>query len=155
MKLSAVRLLSLATSLGLLIACSAQTPEAASDASAPAAEDSAPSEAAAPAEAAPAPVEEPAAEAAAPATAAVAGAGEETYKKTCAMCHGTTAMGAPMVGKKDDWHDRIAQGKDTLYKHAIEGFSGAKGVMPAKGGNPSLDDEAIKSTVDYMVAQSQ
>jgi cytochrome c5 len=42
---------------------------------------------------------------------------------------------APKPGDKADWGPRIAQGKDTLYKHAIEGFNGAKGAMPARGGN--------------------
>lgn len=40
-----------------------------------------------------------------------------------------------------------------LYEHAIKGFTGSKGSMPAKGGNPSLSDDDVKVTVDYMVAQ--
>ena len=47
---------------------------------------------------------------------------------------------------------RAAQGADVLYKHAIEGFTGAAGVMPAKGGNPGLTDEQVKATVDWMLA---
>lgn len=82
-------------------------------------------------------------------------AGEQTYQKTCAMCHGSPAMGAPVAGNKDDWKERIAQGKDTLYKHALEGFTGAKGMMPARGGNPSLDDASVKAAVDHMIAKSQ
>lgn len=82
-------------------------------------------------------------------------AGEQTYQKTCAMCHGSPAMGAPVAGNKDDWKDRIAQGKDTLYAHALEGFTGAKGMMPARGGNPSLDDASVKAAVDHMIAKSQ
>lgn len=89
------------------------------------------------------------------AAAPAAAAGEETYKKTCAMCHGTPAMGAPVVGTKADWSERVAQGKDTLYKHALEGFTGAKGMMPARGGNPSLDDATVKAAVDHMVSSSQ
>ena len=82
-------------------------------------------------------------------------AGEQTYQKTCAMCHGSPAMGAPVAGNKDDWRERIAQGKETLYKHALEGFTGAKGMMPARGGNPSLDDASVKAAVDHMIAKSQ
>lgn len=89
------------------------------------------------------------------ATQAGDNAGEQTYQKTCAMCHGSPAMGAPVAGNKDDWRDRIAQGKDTLYKHALEGFTGAKGMMPARGGNPSLDDASVKAAVDHMIARSQ
>jgi cytochrome c5 len=45
---------------------------------------------------------------------------------------------------------RIAQGNDTLHKHAVEG-TGAAGVMPAKGGNPALTDEQVIATVDWML----
>ncbi len=105
--------------------------------------------------AAPAPVA--AAPAAAPAADAAAdgGKGAELFKKTCAMCHQTGVAGAPKLGDKADWGPRIAQGKDTLYKHAIEGFNGAKGAMPPKGGNPALSDDEMKTIVDFMVAKSE
>ncbi|WP_298602502.1 c-type cytochrome [Zoogloea sp.] len=106
----------------------------------------APPPVAAPAPAAPAPVAEAAAD---------GGKGAELFKKTCAMCHQTGVAGAPKLGDKADWGPRIAQGPDTLYKHAIEGFNGAKGAMPAKGGNPALSDDEIKVIVDFMVAKSQ
>ncbi len=80
--------------------------------------------------------------------------GEKVYKSTCAMCHGTGAGGAPMFKSKDDWAPRIAQGKDTLYDHALHGFSGSKGTMPAKGGNASLGDEDVKAGVDYMTSKA-
>jgi cytochrome c5 len=102
--------------------------------------------AAAPAASAPAPVADAAAD---------GGKGAELFKKTCAMCHQTGVAGAPKLGDKADWGPRIAQGQDTLYKHAIEGFNGAKGAMPAKGGNPSLSDDEMKVIVDFMVAKSQ
>lgn len=81
--------------------------------------------------------------------------GEATYQKTCAMCHGSPAMGAPVLGNKGDWAPRIANGMDTLYLHATEGYVGEKGAMPARGGNPGLDDETVKIAVDFMVAKAQ
>jgi cytochrome c5 len=69
------------------------------------------------------------------------------------MCHGNSAVGAPVLGNKADWEPRIAQGKDVLYMHALQGFSGQKGAMPAHGGNPSLHEDAVKAAVDYMVSQ--
>ena len=71
------------------------------------------------------------------------------------MCHQTGVAGAPKLGDKADWGPRIAQGKDTLYKHATEGFNGNKGAMPAKGGNPALKDDEIKTIVDFMVSKSE
>ena len=71
------------------------------------------------------------------------------------MCHQTGVAGAPKLGDKADWGPRIAQGQDVLYKHAIEGFNGNKGAMPAKGGSPSLSDEEMKLAVDFIVAKAQ
>lgn len=82
-------------------------------------------------------------------------AGEKVFKSTCAMCHSTGAGGAPIAGNKDDWGPRIAQGKDTLYTHAINGFTGQKGAMPPKGANSALADADVKAAVDYMVSKAQ
>ena len=69
------------------------------------------------------------------------------------MCHGTSVGGAPKFGNKADWSLRIAQGKETLYAHALKGFTETKGTMPPKGANSSLADSDVKAAVDYMVAQ--
>lgn len=110
---------------------------------------------------APAPVAAPAAApapapAAAPAPAPVAEntVGKSVYGKTCAMCHAAGVAGAPKPGDKTEWGPRIAQGKDTLYKHALEGYTGSKGMMPAKGGAANLTDDEVKAAVDYMADQS-
>jgi cytochrome c5 len=83
------------------------------------------------------------------------GKGEHVYKGTCAMCHATGAGGAPLFKSRDDWAPRIAQGKDTLYAHALKGFTGGKGTMPAKGGNASLVDDDVKAGVDYMASMAK
>lgn len=105
--------------------------------------------------AAPAASEAPAAAPAAPAAPAASAAnGASVYNKTCSLCHAAGVAGAPKPGDKADWGPRIAQGKETLYKHAIEGFTGAKGMMPPRGGGASLTDEEVKAAVDYMVGKS-
>jgi cytochrome c5 len=76
--------------------------------------------------------------------------GSVIFGQLCTGCHTSGAGGAPTLDQAH-WGPRVAQGKDTLYKHAIEGFTGSAGVMPAKGGNPSLSDEQVKATVDWMV----
>lgn len=81
--------------------------------------------------------------------------GKGVFGKTCSMCHAAGVAGAPKPGDKADWGPRIAQGNEVLYKHAIEGFTGAKGMMPARGGGASLSDDEVKAAVDYMVAQSR
>lgn len=79
--------------------------------------------------------------------------GEDVFKKTCALCHKTGEAGAPKLDNKDEWGPRIAQGKDVLYEHALKGYTGKTGAMPAKGGNTSLSDDDVKTAVDYIVAQ--
>lgn len=90
--------------------------------------------------------------AAADASAAKPAGGEGVYKTACAACHSAGIAGAPKSGDKAAWAPRLAQGKDTLYKHAIQGFQGKGGVMPAKGGNTALSDADVKSAVDYMMS---
>src|SRR5690606_3816317 len=45
------------------------------------------------------------------------------YDKLCAACHNTGAGGSPTLVHAQ-WDARIAQGMDTLVRHAIEGFTG-------------------------------
>ncbi len=80
-------------------------------------------------------------------------AGEKLYASVCKACHDTGLLNSPKLGDKAAWKDRIAQGKDTLYKHSIEGFQGKGGVMPPKGGS-SAPDEEVKAAVDYMVSKA-
>jgi cytochrome c5 len=72
--------------------------------------------------------------------------GDEVYKSTCAACHATGAAGAPKFGDAGAWKARIAQGYDTLAKHALQGLR----AMPPKGGNPDLDDVEVERAVVLM-----
>ena len=96
---------------------------------------------------------------AAPAPAAAADDGPvdgaSVYASACAACHDAGIGGAPTTGAAEDWVARISQGLDTLVSHAIEGFQGDAGVMPAKGGNPALSDEQVTAAVEHMVELSQ
>ena len=75
--------------------------------------------------------------------------GKEVYNAACMSCHASGAAGAPMIGNKQQWSDRMAKGKDTLYTSAINGI----GVMPAKGGISTLSDDEVKSAVDYLISE--
>ena len=75
--------------------------------------------------------------------------GEQIVQQVCGACHTTGAAGAPKLGDKAAWAPRVAQGKDALYKSALNG----KNVMPARGGNPGLSDDEVKAAVDYLIAQ--
>ena len=81
--------------------------------------------------------------------------GEEVYNVGCNACHGAGIAGAPKNGDKAAWGARIAQGAATLYDHAIKGYQGKAGMMPAKGGNAALTDGEVKAAVDFMVAAAK
>ena len=80
--------------------------------------------------------------------------GEEVYNSLCTACHAAGVAGAPKMGDAGAWGARIAQGQATLFKHAIEGFTGKTGVMPAKGGNPALSDLEVERAVVFMANKS-
>ena len=78
--------------------------------------------------------------------------GKTIFDNLCTACH-TNGVGKAPTLDHAHWDARIAQGKDTLYKHAIEGYSGPDGgIMPPKGGNPALTEEQVRATVDWMLA---
>jgi cytochrome c5 len=72
------------------------------------------------------------------------------YTAVCAACHASGLAGAPKIGDAASWGPRIAQGYDTLLKHAIEGIR----AMPPKGGNPDLDNVEVARAVVYMANQA-
>jgi cytochrome c5 len=117
---------------------------AAAPASAPAA---APSTTTAPA----APAAPAAVASAAPAASGAKPDGKKIYDSGCIACHGAGVAGAPKFGDKPAWAPRIATGMEALYTASIKG----KGVMPPKGGNPSLSDADVKAAVDFMVAAAK
>lgn len=81
--------------------------------------------------------------------------GKTIFDNNCAACHGAGIAGAPKIGDKAAWAQRIAQGINVLYTHAIGGLQGKAGVMPPKGGNLALPDPDIKAAVDFMVAAAK
>jgi cytochrome c5 len=94
-----------------------------------------------------------------PAPAAMAAAvdlpGEEVYALVCGACHTAGVAGAPKTGDKAAWAARIAQGADTLNKHAIEGYQGKAGYMPPKGGRTDFTDQSVINAVEYLVNQAR
>lgn len=72
------------------------------------------------------------------------------FNNLCGACHVSGAGGAPKL-EKAQWASRVSQGVDTLIQHATNGYQGQAGLMPARGGNPALNDEQIRATVLWML----
>lgn len=81
-------------------------------------------------------------------TPAVARKGEQVVQAQCGQCHETGVDGAPRVGDREAWVERIARarGVDALVRVAIHGH----GPMPARGGLADLTDEEIRAAILFM-----
>ena len=73
--------------------------------------------------------------------------GDQVYGQVCKTCHETGLAGAHKIGDKAAWAKVVAQGPKLTYEHAIKGIRG----MPAKGGNPNLEDVEIQRAVVFMI----
>ena len=83
---------------------------------------------------------------------AIPTSGKELFEQTCSACHGAGIAGAPKAGDKAAWASHIAKGLPTLYGHALHGFTGTTGTMPAKGGRTDVPDPMVEQAVNYMVS---
>lgn len=82
-----------------------------------------------------------------------ANTGESVYTRACVGCHLTGAAGAPKLGDKAAWSDRVARGEDALVQSVINGVPGT--AMLARGTCNACTDEDLKAAVAYMISQSR
>jgi cytochrome c5 len=80
--------------------------------------------------------------------------GPQVYNQACIACHAPPGVaGAPVIGDNDAWASRVEQGMDTLTDHALNGFQGSAGFMPAKGGRLDFSDDEVVAALQYMLDQ--
>ena len=72
--------------------------------------------------------------------------GEQVYGQGCKTCHEAGVLNAPKFGDKASWAKVIAQGQATTVGHALNGYK----AMPAKGGNPDLENVEVERGVVFM-----
>ncbi len=70
--------------------------------------------------------------------------------QVCAACHRKSGSGAPLIGDKNAWARRSAQGLTSLTEHALQGIRN----MPAHGGNANLSNIDLERAIIHMVNQS-
>lgn len=72
--------------------------------------------------------------------------GEQVYQGACFACHATGALDAPKKGDAAAWKPRLAQGLETLHKHALEGIRS----MPPRGTCGDCSDDEILNAIKFM-----
>lgn len=72
------------------------------------------------------------------------------YGESCAHCHTPGISGAPKLGDRAAWSQRIRPGMTLLYQAAIDGVPNT--TMAARGGHRELGDADIRAIVDFMIA---
>lgn len=77
--------------------------------------------------------------------------GRKTYMTACFACHQMGVANSPKLGDNAAWSERAKKGLDALY---TSGIKGKGNLMPAKGGNVSLSDDAVKAAVRYMLKEA-
>ncbi len=72
--------------------------------------------------------------------------GEQVYQGACFACHATGALDAPKKGDAAAWKPRLAQGLETLHKHAIDGIRS----MPPRGTCGDCSDDELLNAIKFM-----
>ncbi len=86
--------------------------------------------------------------AATPATPPVAAspAIQKIYDTTCSNCHGKPGTGAPQAHDTNAWAPRVAQGKEIVLGHIINGYKG----MPPMGMCMQCAEDDFVAVTEYM-----
>ena len=72
--------------------------------------------------------------------------GKEVVDVQCSRCHLEGKGGAPRVGDRDAWVQRLKKGLDATVREAIKGHNG----MPPRGDKADLTDREVRNAILYM-----
>ena len=81
-------------------------------------------------------------------------AGRSVWMSTCRSCHLVGVNDVLGVAQFDQWDQRLAKGREALYRSVLLGTTGPDGAvtMPPRGGNLQLSDAQLQAAVDYTLA---
>jgi cytochrome c5 len=77
--------------------------------------------------------------------------GRDVFEQVCSACHLRGFAGAPRIGDKTAWADRIEEGEAVLLEHALLGYR----RMPPRGMCRSCSRQDLADAIAYMVERSQ
>ena len=72
--------------------------------------------------------------------------GQNIVRVQCGKCHLTGESGAPKVGDRDAWIQRLKRGMDEVVRSAFNGH----GPMPARGGLADITVNEMRDAITYM-----
>jgi cytochrome c5 len=72
--------------------------------------------------------------------------GKEVVDAQCSKCHLEGKGGAPKIGDRDAWVQRLKKGLDATVREAIRGHGG----MPPRGDKADLTDREVRNAILYM-----
>ncbi|HEX4859001.1 MAG TPA: c-type cytochrome [Usitatibacteraceae bacterium] len=72
--------------------------------------------------------------------------GKQIVDKQCGKCHQTGDNGAPKIGDRDAWTQRLKRGMDEVVRSAFNGH----GPMPARGGLAEVTVNEMRNAIIYM-----
>lgn len=72
--------------------------------------------------------------------------GQQIVQTQCGKCHVTGEAGAPKLGDREAWVQRLKRGLDELVRSAFNGH----GPMPARGGLADITVNEMRNSITYM-----
>jgi cytochrome c5 len=72
--------------------------------------------------------------------------GQKVVQIQCGTCHLTGEAGAPKIGDRTAWVQRLKRGMNELVRSAFNGH----GAMPARGGMADITENEMRSAITYM-----
>ena len=64
----------------------------------------------------------------------------------CVQCHARANIGAPLMGKPEDWKERSKQGEEKLLANVIYGIRG----MPPYGYCSACTEQDLRALIRFM-----
>lgn len=68
------------------------------------------------------------------------------FGEICATCHVQPGIGAPIVGRPDDWADARARGLEQMLARTVDGYLG----MPPLGTCGSCSEDDFRALIRFM-----